>query len=444
MTKRWSIYKRKVTRRRTVVGLLSILMVLMLVAVACGEDATATPVPSTATPEPGATATPVVVTATPVPPTALRPRSEWTVDNPATLAEIEVALEEHRGESFTFVAAGGAYSAALHRAYLVPFSRQFGIEVIEDSPGSISKVRAMVEAQNVTWHVVDTFTQGINSLTKSGSLEELDKSVVDTRDFMDVLASLPTAGGGGLTWGNTVNFSLETWPDGGPQPDTMAKIFDAENFPGRRSFSGLGSGWNISIRFALIAEHPELLATKEGRDSLASLSQAQLDEGMQLMEEFAPSVDYWWTSGSDCPSLILSGEIDICTAWAGRIFDAQQQGAPIKTCWTCGFVLNTQAEVIPKGLKAQDPRKFELAQLYLAWAAFPENNVRISAEISYGPANIKAIPALTGSDYNHIRSELPSSAANLPYGVVANELSDGVQHDTNVQRYLTFLETVGQ
>ena len=65
----------------------------------------ATSVPSTAVSQPTATAMPAqVVTATLEPPTpeqevVIRPRDEWTVENPATLAEIEAELEKHRGES---------------------------------------------------------------------------------------------------------------------------------------------------------------------------------------------------------------------------------------------------------------------------------------------------------------------------------------------------------
>ena len=42
---------------------------------------------------------------------------------------------------------------------------------------------------------------------------------------------------------------------------------------------------------------------------------------------------------------------------------------------------------IAKGLKEQDPVRYELANLVVAWATFPQNNVRMAQFITYGPIN---------------------------------------------------------
>ena len=44
----------------------------------------------------------------------------------------------------------------------------------------------------------------------------------------------------------------------------------------------------------------------------------------------------YWDTGSQCPEFLISGEVEMCTAWNGRIFDAQQTGAPLRICWECG------------------------------------------------------------------------------------------------------------
>ena len=431
MTKRWSTYKRKVTRRRTVVGLLSILMVVMLVAVACGEDATATPVPATSTP------VVVVVTATPEPAAVLRPISEWTVDNPGTLAEVEAALEKHRGEDLVWVSWGGAYQGSQRQGYILEFADKFGINVIEDTFPTNAKVRAQAETGNITWHVFDTGTASATPLGLSGDLEELDFSIVDTRDWLEVARS-PWAGGGGITWSTNYAFSTTKWPDGGPQPSSPADFFDVEKFPGRRAMGGPEWAWNVNLRLALIGKHPELLETAEGRASLTSLSDAQVDEAFEILEEFNPNIDIWWANPADCAAFLLAGEVDFCTAPAGRFYDAIRQGSPLKLCWSCGFVLETEGWQIIKGLKAQDPEKFELAQLLLAWVAFPEINAQIAKFINYGPVNLKSLPLLDTPEYAASKGQLPSSPGNLDFALILDQAADAVIYGDVAERWLAF------
>ena len=464
MNDRPKVHRRKVTKRRAVLGVLSILMVILLVAAACGEEATPTPLPATATPvpptstpsaqatatpvpatatplppgvtPPAATATPVPPTATPSPTTGLRPISEWTVDNPATMAEIEAELEKFRGDSFVFVSWGGAYQAAQRQAFLVPFTEKFGIEIIEDTLPSQSKLRAMSEAGNVTWHVFDQGQGAFYNLGITGDLEELDFSIIDNRDLIEITKT-PYGAGGGITWSEVWAYSTETYPDGGPQPKTMADIYNTDKFPGRR-------GWTYyqtpDMKFVLLADDPSLLDTSEGRASLSSLTTEQEDRAFELFEQFKDQVDLVWATGSDCPQLLLSGELDMCTAWNGRIFDAQKEGAPIKICWECGHSLNTDSWGIVNGLKEQDPDKFLLSQLYIAWATFPEINARISLFITYGPINLKSLPFLNDPEFDAVRDELPSSAANIPFAILNDEVWSGENYDRLFERYSAFLQ----
>ena len=160
--------KRITKAKGLMFGILSLLLIAMLVVVACegpagppgpagpaGDTGPAGPAGDTgpagpqgpqgpaAGEDPLPTATPIPPTPvppTPVPPpepepvSTLRPRDEWTVENPATLAEIEAELEKHRGKSIIVLGPGGAYTAAVRQAYFAPLIEQFGIEVIEDTP----------------------------------------------------------------------------------------------------------------------------------------------------------------------------------------------------------------------------------------------------------------------------------------------------------------------
>ena len=442
---------RRLSRRHTLVGIFSILMVILLVAAACGEEATPTPVPATSTPVPptatpapggetpvptAATPTPAA-TATPAPTTGLRPQSEWTPENPATLAEIEAELEKHRGESFVFVSWGGAFQSAQRKAHLIPFQEKFGIEIIEDSPPEFAKVRTMAETGNITQDVLSFGGETPWQLGLTGDIEELDPSVVDTRNFFPSIADQPWSGGGGETWTLVLAYNTDTYPDEVSQPHTWADVWDVDRYPGRRGFSVY---WSDNLYAALLSENPSLLDTPEGRASLSPLTSAQIDRGFEILEEFKPNITMFWSSGSECPQLLLAGELDMCMAWNGRIFDAQQEGAPIGICWECGHFMGTESFVIPKGLKEQEPEKFDLVQLFIAWTSFPEQNARIAQFISYGPVNKDSIPFLDRPEYDDVRAELPSSSFNIDYAILVDEKWGGEVADELTERFQEFMQ----
>ncbi len=442
------------TLRKGFMALFAVLALALLIAAACGEAATATPEampeeptptammedeePDEAMPEPTAVmedeepdeAMPEPTPTAMMEETGMRLRSEWTVENPATREEIEAELAKYRGRSIVFSSWGGAYQSAQRQAYGVPFAEQFGIEIIDDSQPTVGRVRAMQESGNVAWHVFDTGGGSIHALANGGSLEELDFSIIDTRDFLEVLKA-PYIGGGGITWSETWAYNTDIYPEGS-QPQNMADIYDTEKFPGRRSWSQFP---DAEIVFALLSENPDLINSAEGRASLSAPNEEQVDRAFELFEEYRDQPNIFWTTGSDCPQFLLSGEADLCTNWNGRIYDAAKEGAPLKICWECGHVLNTDGWGIIKGLKEQDPETFELTQLYMAWTSFPEINSRMAQFITYGPVNTKALAALSDPIYDEVRDELPSSPTNIPYAVINNEVHRAANLDAWRERY---------
>ena len=451
------------TLRKGFMALFAVLALALLIAAACGEAATATPEampdeptptammeeePDDAMPEPTAVmedeepddAMPEpTATAEAMEETGIRPRSEWTVDNPATREEIEAELQKYRGRSLVFSSWGGAYQSAQRQAYLIPFNDQFGIEVIEDSTPLLGRVRAMQASGNIAWHVFDQGTGTIHNLGRNGSLEDLDFSVIDNRDFLEVLKA-PYTAGGGITWSETWAYNSDVYPEGN-RPTIMSDFYDTEKFPGRRAWAYYP---HLEMKFVILAQNPELLNTSEGRASLSALNPEQVDRAFELFDEYADQIDLIWQTGSDCPQLLISGDLDMCTNWNGRIFDAVREGAPINICWECGHLLNTDGWGIIKGLKDQDPEAFELAQLFMAWTSLPEINARISQFITYGPINIKSLSALDAPEYDEVRDELPSSSANIPFAILNDEEHAAIHDDEWRERYAGFIQTLGQ
>ena len=441
--------KRNRTAKRFVFGILPLLLIAMLVVAACAEAATATPEPDTTTeepqpttapqptevPQPTATAVPgQVVTATkeptepepePEPVSTLRPRDEWTVENPATLAEIEAELEKHRGKSIVALGPGGAFTAAVRQAYFIPFTEQFGIEVIEDTPTpNPAKWVAAAETGNIDWDVTTLGVADATALLKTDTLEELDLSVVDTRDLLDPIKNLsPYMAGGDVTWSIVMAYNTDVYP-GDSGPKSWADFYDLDKFPGRRALRH-AVAWGGHIQFTRLAREPDLLNSPEGKQAANTPSREQMEEDFQWFADWTDKAGgdiIYWSSGSQCPELLISREVEMCSAYNGRIFDAAKEGAPIRVCWECGHIINLSGHALPNGMKELYPERYELANLYLAWISFPEINSQLSKYISYGPVNRKAIPLLESPEFDDVRDHLPTSGANAPYGIVLDEV----------------------
>ena len=422
-------------KRLPYIGILSIMLLALLVFATCGDD-DPEEIPDRATS--------VAVAPTPeAPDTTLRPRNEWTEANPATRAEIEAELGKYRGKSISVLDGGGAWQAAHRNAYYIPFQEEFGIEIVEDTTSSIvGQIRGMSETGNIT---VDIGVWGIDvaiQLGRSGHAAELDYSVIDLRDhFPDLVeAGKPYIAGGGDIFSTVVAYSTESFPDSGPQPSTMADFFDLEEFPGKR---GMWSFWQINPHLAYIAQHPEVFENPGALASLSSLTDAQMEEAWTYLDDFvsrAGSDFITWDSGSDCPALLIAGELDLCTTWNGRIYDAVvAEDAPINICWECGHVMDADYYFVPNGLKELDAERWEMAQLFLAWMSFPDVNARESLYIPYGPVNQKALPLLADSAWDHIRDALPTAPDNAQYGLFLDSSWAGATADAAQERWSSIL-----
>ena len=412
-------------KRWLALGLVSLALVALLIVAACGESATATPEPAATDPTPESTA--AMPEATAEPGTTLRPVSEWTVENPGTFAEIEAALENHRGESFSFATWGGAYQEMQRLAFFVPFSEKFGVEIIEDGPPDYAKVRAMALTGNVTWDIVDGSGQAGVTMGLEGVLEELDESIIDKRDLFPHIRDAPWIGGGGSAYSMVLLYSKDTYPDGGPQPSSWADYLDDEAFPGYRGMIPNDWNWKHMVRWAHLATNPSLLETEEGRASLSAMSPEELDVSWQIIEEqFIPAIDLYTPGSNDCILFLESGEVDICQTDNGFAYDAlANAGHNIAICWECGHDVLTDNWWIIRGIKEQDPVKWELLNLFFAWTQDPEIAASQALYQPYGPTNLKSAPFLSAPEFDAHRDYLSTADANLPYAILMDEASDG-------------------
>jgi putative spermidine/putrescine transport system substrate-binding protein len=287
--------------------------------------------------------------------------------------QVKQALEKYRGKSLVIVSWGGSFQEAQRKALFEPFEKEFGIDLIEDSPSDQAKIRAMVKTNNVTWDLVDLGSHYPDDMGRLGFLEPIDYSVVDKTDILPKFAGKYHVGT--ITYSDILAYRTDVFPEG-KAPTSTADFWDVKKFPGRRSLYNLPPS---NYAFAMVA-----LGYKY--DEIYPLTEDKIAKIYQKMDEIKPHVTVWWKAGAQPAQLLVDKEVVMASAWNGRIEKVIREGAPIKIIWN-GGALQGDSWVIPKGAPNKD-----LAMLFIAWQSLPDVNWRTSKYISYGPVNRKSIP----------------------------------------------------
>ncbi len=143
-------------------------------------------------------------------------------------------------QDMTIVSWGGAYSASQDNAYHQPYmAKNPGVNIINDesSPEAVAKLRAMNEAGNVTWDVVDVVAADAMRLCDEGLAMEYDPDewlapapdgTPASKDFGDLIVSdcfIPQ-----IVYSTT--FGYRTDMVGDTPPTSVCAIFDLEAYPG--------------------------------------------------------------------------------------------------------------------------------------------------------------------------------------------------------------------
>ena len=153
---------------------------------------------------------------------------------------------ENCADEMTIVSWGGAYSNSQLKAYHEPYTEATGVEIINDesSAEAVAKLRAMDEAGNVTWDVVDVVAADAMRLCDEGLAMEIDfdeqlASAPDgtpaTEDFGEFLVSdcfIPQ-----IVYSTTFGYRTDVAEWNGEVPDDVCDVFDTEAFPGKRSLA---------------------------------------------------------------------------------------------------------------------------------------------------------------------------------------------------------------
>ncbi|MGF7162802.1 putative spermidine/putrescine transport system substrate-binding protein [Rhodoligotrophos appendicifer] len=236
---------------------------------------------------------------------------------------------------FTFTSWGGALSNAEKDAFIDPFAKLKGIEVINTSPTETAKIKAMVSAGKVEWDLVDVGGRTVWQGAEQGFLEKLDMSKIPNASALDQGWVSPY-GIATSTGATIIAWSKSAFPDGGPQ--SWADFWDVKRFAGPR---GLYKYFYYNYEAALLAAG---LKPSE----VFPYTAEKADQALAKIKELKPNVTVWWGAGAQPPQLLSSGELAASSAWSGRMLAASKEGAPIDFTYKDGIAW-ANWWVIPKG-----------------------------------------------------------------------------------------------
>lgn len=292
-----------------------------------------------------------------------------------------------------FASWGGAYQDAIREAWLKPFSKESGIEVVEDTDPQVSKLRAMQDTKTVAWDVVTENSSRLVRGIKLGVFEKITPEMVNQEHVIP--GARNDYGVPSEIFSTLVGYSASAFPDGKPQPKTFADFWDVAKFPGKRTLQDEPA---TVIEAALIADgvKPEdvykTLNTPEG-----------VDRAMGQIEKIKPYVAKWWKNGAEPVQALASGEVVMALGWNGRFQSGIDSGVPIKMSWD-DSVAQVGYFALVKGANNR-----EAALKLLNYMIAPQRQAEFSKYISYGPTTSAAMPYID----NARQQRLPSTPERL-------------------------------
>jgi putative spermidine/putrescine transport system substrate-binding protein len=321
--------------------------------------------------------------------------------------------------TLTVVSWGGAYTASQQGAYHAPYMKMHpDIKIINDdsASGALAKLRAQVEAKNVTWDLVDMEAADAITACDDGLVEHInpDKDLAPAPDgtpaSKDFFAGTLSPGGSDcfipqIVFSTTFGYRTDKVKTA---PTSVCDVFDLKKIPGKRALQKVSKN---NIEWALLCSGVpkdklyEVMSTKEG-----------IDKAFAKLDTIKSEV-IWWTKGAQPPQLLSDGEVVIASAYNGRLFAAiEEKKQPIAMLWDYQ-VFDLDGWVVPKGGKhTAEVMKF------LKFATDTQRLADQAKFISYGPARYSSGPLVGkhGKLGIDMKPHMPTNAKNAKTQLLFN------------------------
>jgi len=301
------------------------------------------------------------------------------------VATTTIVVAAQAETTLVIVSWGGAYTKSQQRAYHQPYmDANPGIIIVNDDSSSegASKLRAMAEAGNVTWDLLDAEAPNAITLCDEGLVEEIDfdtqlamapdgtKASVDFGKSVVSPCFIPQ-----IAYSTTLGYRSDAFE---VAPTKMSDVFDLKKFPGKRA---LEKRPDPNLEWALIADGVPVEDVYKVLDTEAGVKRA-----FAKLDTIKDQV-IWWTKGSQPMQLLADGEVAFGSSYNGRLFESiEVDKQPIKMLWDAQAI-QLDGWVVPKGGK----NKKEIMK-YLKWATDTQRLADQAKYISYGPLRASSAP----------------------------------------------------
>jgi putative spermidine/putrescine transport system substrate-binding protein len=299
-------------------------------------------------------------------------------------------------QDMVFTSWGGTTQDAQKANWAESFTANSQISVTQDGPTDYGKIKAMVEAGNVNWDVVDVEGDYAVQAGKLGLLEKLDFSIIDKSKLDPRFVTDYSVGS--FYYSFVIGCNKDAVKE---CPKTWADVFDTAKFPGKRAFYKWSAPGVIEAA---------LLADGVAADKLYPLD---LDRAFKKLDTIKADI-IWWDSGAQSQQLLASAEAPFGSFWNGRLTALAQTGVTVETSWT-NNITAADSLVVPKGTKNK-----EAAMKFIAHATSDQAQASFATATGYAPINLEANVLMDPE----LRNTLPDMQAETQVNADMNYWAD--------------------
>lgn len=293
------------------------------------------------------------------------------------------------GRTVTVASQGGEYQRAQTEAMFDPFATATGVRVRQEAV-DLDELRRQVEAEDVTWDVVDLPVDQALKLAREGLLLPIDYQVVDRSLLVDEIVLQHAVGAAFYSTVIGYRADLPKAPSG------WADLWDVAAFPGPRALRRDPVG---TLEFALLADGvpPRDLYPLDVERAFASL------------DRIKPHVAQWYDNALQPVKLLANGAVVMTSTF--NVPAETREGSGLVALQWQGGMLSAEAWVVPRGAP-----NTEIGMDLINFATRATPTANLARLVPFGPVNRDADKLL----WPDRLALLPSSAGHRAVQFVQN------------------------